>query len=220
VDCGPPAPGRRISRLLAGLLTGLLTGGVGLAAAGGMVLLTAAPASAHARLKSITPVHKSVQAAAPAEVVLTFNEPVNRRYTEIKVTGPGRADVGAGEPRVERAVVRRRLGPLPAPGRYVVAYRTVSVDGHVVAGEREFTYRPAGTPAPAAPGSPGAAESGPPAGQAAGGGPARGAYDDAEAGAGERGPAGAPWGLIALGGAAVALGAGAAVAVRRGRRAG
>jgi len=120
------------------------------AATGVVIMLTAAPASAHAELESITPGQKSVQTASPREVTLTFNEPVNRRFTVIKVTGPGGAAVGSGAPTVDRDVVRQPLAPLSQPGSYQVAYRTVSVDGHIISGSRTFTFQPeiADTPTP------------------------------------------------------------------------
>jgi methionine-rich copper-binding protein CopC len=107
-----------------------------------MIMLAAAPASAHAELESMTPGPKSVQRTTPREVKLTFDEPVNRRFTVIRVTGPAGAAVGSGFPTVEGGVVRQPLLPLTQPGRYQVAYRTVSVDGHIVSGSREFTFKP------------------------------------------------------------------------------
>lgn len=108
-----------------------------------MIMLAATPADAHAALTSITPGDKSVQKAPPSEVKLTFNEPVNRRFTVIRVTGPAGAAVSMGAPAVDRAVVRQPLVPLSKSGRYRIAYRTVSVDGHIISGSREFTFRAA-----------------------------------------------------------------------------
>lgn len=196
-----------LGRGLAGLLAGMV-------AAGALVIGSAGPAAAHARLKSITPEHDSVQTATPSEVVLTFNERINRRYTEIRVTGPGDAAVTSGEPATSGPKVRQRLKPLPKPGRYTVAYRTVSVDGHVISGSRKFTYRPAASP-PATP-VPGAAGSGQagqpdqadPAGQGAAGSEQPGGETSEQS----------PWVLVALGAVAAALVTGAVLAVRRGRR--
>ena len=118
-----------------------------------MIMIAATPANAHAALTSITPGDQSVQKAPPREVKLTFNEPVNRRFTVIKVTDPAGAAVSTGDPTVDRDVVRQPLAPLSQPGRYRVAYRTVSVDGHIVSGSREFTFRPAAVSTPTAPAS-------------------------------------------------------------------
>jgi copper resistance protein C len=163
---------------------------------------------AHAKLKSIAPKHKSVQTATPAEVVLTFNERPKREYTEVRVTGPG-GDAAGGEIAVTGERVRLPLKSLTEAGRYRVAYRTVSVDGHVISGEREFTFRPAerpaGTPASGVP-SPGAT---PGAGGAVGGS----ARADEAAGGSDSSPL--VW--LLLGGVAAALVTGGVVAFVRGR---
>jgi methionine-rich copper-binding protein CopC len=169
------------------------------AATGVVIMLTAAPASAHAELESITPGQKSVQTASPREVTLTFNEPVNRRFTVIKVTGPGGAAVGSGAPAVNRDVVRQPLVALSQAGRYRVAYRTVSVDGHIVSGSREFTFRPSAARTPAAP-----VEPAPSAVPVA----ARTPQNSSSEVLGTQ---------LALGGVAVALVAGAVLTIRRSR---
>jgi methionine-rich copper-binding protein CopC len=170
------------------------------AATGVMIMLAAAPASAHAELESITPGQKSVQTAPPREVRLTFDEPVNRRFTVIKVTGPAGAAVASGVPTVDREVVRQPLVPLSQPGRYQVAYRTVSVDGHIVSGSREFTFRP--DPASTTRASGQAAPPAPPV----------------TAAAPQQDPSSERFGIqLALGGVAVALLAGVALTIRRAR---
>ncbi|MGI5200272.1 copper resistance CopC family protein [Spirillospora sp. CA-108201] len=126
----------------------------------GLVMAPANPAHAHAELKSITPEH-STQTSAPAEAVLTFNQPVNMRFTVVKVTGSDGAGAGSGSPAVDGAVVRQSLMTLTRPGRYQVAYRTVSVDGHVISGSRTFVFRPSATGTATAP--PATGQSGSPA---------------------------------------------------------
>jgi methionine-rich copper-binding protein CopC len=175
-------------------LKALLVGG----ASSMMIMLAATPADAHAALTSITPGDKSVQKAPPREVKLTFNEPVNRRFTVIKVTGPAGAAVSTGAPTVDRDVVRQPLVPLSQPGRYRVAYRTVSVDGHVVSGSREFTFRSA-----AASTRTDSVQTAPPARPVA-----------ASASQHQSGPLGTQ---LALGGVTVALLSGTALTIRRAR---
>lgn len=169
-------------------------------ATGVMIMLGAAPASAHAELESMTPGQKSVQTAPPREVTLTFDEPVNRRFTVIRVTGPAGATVSSGAPTVDRDVVHQQLVPLSKPGRYQVAYRTVSVDGHIVSGSREFTFRPAVASTPTA-----SVQAAPPAPPVAAAAP-------------QQDPSSERFGIqLALGGVAVALLAGVALTVRRAR---
>ncbi|GAA2080332.1 copper resistance CopC family protein [Actinomadura alba] len=175
-----------------------------LIAAGAAVVLSAGPAMAHATLKSITPGDGSVQTSMPPVVVLTFDQPVNRRYTDVRVTGPGGGQAATGDPAVDGAVVRQRLRPLPRPGRYVVAYRTVSADGHVISGSRRFTFRPAIPSGPASPT--------PPTADAA-------AATPVATGNPDEGPStGSSWvALVVLGGVAVALPAASVTAIRRRR---
>lgn len=94
----------------------------------------------------------------PAAVQLVFNEAIDGQFRVVVVTAPSGARVSARSPQVSRAVVRQPLAPLPVAGRYVVTYRVVSADGHVVANRTSFTYAPAGnspgTPTAGAPASP------------------------------------------------------------------
>lgn len=117
-----------------------------------LVIAPSSPALAHAALKSMSPADGSTVRSSPADVVLTFNEPVDGRFTAVKVTDPGGTAVSSGKPQVTDEVVTQRLAPLGVPGRYTVAFRTVSVDGHLVSGRRTFTF---------APGTSGAAGTGP-----------------------------------------------------------
>ncbi|MGI8329331.1 copper resistance CopC family protein [Actinomadura scrupuli] len=171
----------------------------GLAASVAVVAPSAA-AAAHAELKTMSPGHGSVQASAPSEVVLTFDQPVSRRFTAVEVIGPAGARVESGPPTVDRAVVRQPLRPLPPPGRYRVAYRTVSVDGHVVRGAREFTFRPPeGAPSPTVSASRSPAPAAPqPARREASSGP--------------------PWAQLGLAAVVTVLLAVTVLALRRGRR--
>jgi methionine-rich copper-binding protein CopC len=122
-----------------------------LAAAG--VVAAATGASAHATLRSTTPRAGAVVHAPPATVQLTFSEAV-AAPAYVTVTGPGgRADAGAAQ--VRGAVVSARLKDgLPA-GRYTVAFRVVSDDGHPVEASYAFQLAapaasPEAAPAPSA----------------------------------------------------------------------
>jgi methionine-rich copper-binding protein CopC len=102
----------------------------------------AAPASAHASLVGASPPDRSSVETAPAKVMLRFDENI-RAPSVVIVTGPGgrRVDHGA------TAVVDNTAGvhvTVTDPGRYTVAYRVLSADGHPVAGETTFGYRGAG----------------------------------------------------------------------------
>lgn len=98
----------------------------------------AGPAAAHAVLLDTAPADGAALEHAPAEVTLTFNEPV----TPVALTlldAAGRrltagSDVGAHNTRLTL-----RLPPDLPNGGYVASYRVTSVDGHPVAGAILFT---------------------------------------------------------------------------------
>lgn len=94
-------------------------------------------AQAHAHLLHAVPAEGAVLHAAPARVTLTFSEPARLAVLWIA------PEKGA----------RRRIAPLPVdaapeisvplpplqPGRYVLTWRVVGRDGHVVPGELHFS---------------------------------------------------------------------------------
>ena len=104
-------------------------------------LMVAAPASAHAILLSMTPADGSLMMTAPQAVVLTFDAPIQSLGDAVVVTDPEGASVTTGPPVILDATVTQRLASLTVPGRYSVAYRVVSADGHPVERELTFYYR-------------------------------------------------------------------------------
>lgn len=101
-------------------------------------------ATAHAFLQQASPRVGSVVAAGPAEVRLSFSEPVEPAFCVVTVAGP--PGFGGAAPPKAAANDRRILlvpirGPTP-PGRYVVRWRVVSVDSHVTQGDFHFEVRP------------------------------------------------------------------------------
>jgi copper resistance protein C len=127
----------------------------------------AGPASAHASLTSSKPADGATVTEAPAQVELTFSEEI-RSPSTIVVTGPDGTHVQQGPVRIANSTATLALGQITAPGRYIVAYRVVSDDGHPVSGELSFTFAPKtrdaataeATAAAAGSGSPGRPSSG------------------------------------------------------------
>jgi hypothetical protein len=73
----------------------------------------------------------------PTEVVLVLTQPVSASFATVTVTdGQGRS-VSAGRARVSGATVTQPLREI-ADGRYAVAWRVVSADGHPVSGRGSF----------------------------------------------------------------------------------
>ena len=95
------------------------------------------PAEGHASLVSSKPADGSQIAAAPATVELTFSEDVDSGF--IGVTAPDGSTVKASEPRIDDATMSADLAASDQHGRYTMAYRIVSADGHPVSGEITFT---------------------------------------------------------------------------------
>lgn len=124
-------------------------------AAAVLSVLAAAPAAAHTSLVGVDPVDGSTVATTPAAVVLTFTESAVALGTQIVVTGP-QGKVSAGPARLVDRTVRQELVADAPAGRYTVAWRVTSQDGHPLTGEFSFTSTGAGggtatpDPAPAA----------------------------------------------------------------------
>jgi methionine-rich copper-binding protein CopC len=114
-----------VAALAVTLLTGLLYGAA-----------LAPPALAHDALKSSDPA-KNAEVESVTEVRLEFTARV--RVPVVIVRGADNAKFESGKPQVDGTQVTQAVdGPLP-PGRYRIAYRVVSSDGHPIEGEIPFT---------------------------------------------------------------------------------
>ncbi|MEZ7128714.1 copper resistance protein CopC [Nonomuraea sp. AD125B] len=109
-----------------------------LLASGLLVAGTAAPALAHDSLKSSSPA-KGAEVESLDEVRLEFSARV--RLPFVVLNGPGGAQYQAGEPEQDGAVVRQAVKPSLPGGKYTIAYRVVSSDGHPIEGEIPFTLK-------------------------------------------------------------------------------
>ncbi len=99
----------------------------------------AGPALAHAHLVSSTPGDGSTVEAAPARIVLRFDEAVQASSAQVAVTAPDGSAVSTGAAEVLDAVVSADVDALPAAGDYTVGWRIVSADGHPVDGQIVFS---------------------------------------------------------------------------------
>ncbi|MEU2435259.1 copper resistance protein CopC [Streptomyces rubradiris] len=119
----------------------------------GLLLVAAAPASAHAVPRAADPVDGTVLRTAPRHVTLGFSEPVGLPADSFRVYDPGNhrvrtapADHAPGRSDTARITLPDRL----APGTYTVAWRVVSADSHPVSGALTFSVGER-TAAPSAP---------------------------------------------------------------------
>ena len=101
-------------------------------------------ANAHAHLKEAQPAEGSVMKAAPANIVLKFSEAA--RLTALTVQKEGEAEQKLAPlpsaPAAEVSVPAPKL----APGKYVLNWRVVSDDNHIMSGKLHFTVDPNATP--------------------------------------------------------------------------
>ena len=115
------------------------------------VVVTSPTAQAHAELVGMSPAIDSVVTQAPSSVVLTFADALQDLGAAVIVTAPSGAHLESGAPVIAGNTATQRLLPLTEPGRYTVAYRVVSQDGHPVERQVGFTFAPGGTASAAAP---------------------------------------------------------------------
>ncbi|MFF0108907.1 copper resistance CopC/CopD family protein [Streptomyces hirsutus] len=106
----------------------------------GALLAGAAPASAHAALTGSDPRQGTVVDKAPAQVSLTFSEPVAVSDDALRVLDPKGERVDKGDPAGASGTTYtvQLLGGLP-DGTYTVTYQVVSADSHPVAGAFTFS---------------------------------------------------------------------------------
>ncbi|MBL1111400.1 copper resistance protein CopC [Streptomyces sp. 110] len=124
------------------------------AAVGGLLacatlIATARPAAAHTALTGSAPDDGATVATSPDQVSLSFNDPMDARYSRVAVTGSSGRAVTTGAPEVEGRTVTQALAADTPPGRYTVGYRVVSADGHPVSGRFGFTVAALRTTSPA-----------------------------------------------------------------------
>jgi len=123
-------------------VSGRLIGAVVAGALAAAALVPAAGA-AHAFLVKSAPAGRATLAHAPERVQLWFNERLEPAYSSISVWDAAGAQVDARNGAVSADDARRLDLPLPplGPGRYVVRFRVLSVDGHVVESSLPFTIK-------------------------------------------------------------------------------
>jgi methionine-rich copper-binding protein CopC len=113
------------------------------AAALAVTLAVPAAARAHAFLVKSAPSARATLVRAPDRVQLWFNERLEPAYSSISLWNAAGAKVDGGSGGVSAEDPRRLDLTVPAlaPGRYVVRFRVLSVDGHVVESSVPFTVK-------------------------------------------------------------------------------
>jgi copper resistance protein C len=96
---------------------------------------------AHAQLQQSDPVQGATLTAPPKDLVLTFSERLEPRFSGIVVTDAQSHDMEADKPKISGVSMSVRLKQLPA-GVYHVAWHVVSVDTYRTEGTYDFTVKP------------------------------------------------------------------------------
>ncbi|WP_155612976.1 copper resistance CopC/CopD family protein [Paenibacillus woosongensis] len=97
--------------------------------------------SAHAYIVASSPGENEVLEEAPAQVSITFNEPIEQAFHSIQVTDSSGQQATAGESRMDDAHSARLIADLKPElpdGIYTVNYKVLSSDGHTVTGTFPF----------------------------------------------------------------------------------
>jgi copper transport protein len=110
---------------------------IGAVVAAVALLLGYGTAAAHAELISITPADGEIVDVAPAEVVLTFSEPVSLTGGSVRVLDDDANDVATATT-LENETVTVELAAGLANGTYTVVWEVVSVDSHRISGASVF----------------------------------------------------------------------------------
>jgi methionine-rich copper-binding protein CopC len=112
--------------------------------AGALLLLgCSALALAHTHLVKAIPADGGTLTTSPAKFVLTFAEPVKMTALSLQKDAEPAKKIGPlpTAPAAEIAV----LAPQLAAGKYVLSWRAVGDDGHVMPGKLTFTMAAAGS---------------------------------------------------------------------------
>ncbi|MGE0236883.1 copper resistance CopC family protein [Methylocystis sp.] len=105
-----------------------------------LLIAGATSAFAHSFLVDATPSSKEHVAASPKTIKLRFGGGVEPPYSKITIETPDGKILGEGNtgvPGKPRELTAN--SPDLAPGKYIVRYRVLSSDGHIVEGNYEFT---------------------------------------------------------------------------------
>ena len=108
-----------------------------------LIVLFPSPVSAHAFLVKSVPAARATLFASPAKIQLWFNERLEPRYSSISVLDSDGKRVDLDNALVSTEDPKQLvIGVKPLQsGRYIVKFRVLSVDGHVVEQSFPFTIR-------------------------------------------------------------------------------
>jgi methionine-rich copper-binding protein CopC len=105
-----------------------------------MLVSNAMIASAHSFPESESPTAGQKLAAAPSEVSIKFDAPIEKLFAKLEVTGADGQNLAVGSPQVSDDGIQLsvKLGSLK-PGDYTVKWAVVCIDTHHTNGSYTFT---------------------------------------------------------------------------------
>lgn len=106
-----------------------------------MALMYTGQVFAHASLVKAEPARRAVLSTAPIQVRLWFNEEIEAAYASLSVLDENKKPITDNKVVVHPEDPKSIVLDLPAmqAGQYTVKFRVLSVDGHVVDSEYNFT---------------------------------------------------------------------------------
>jgi methionine-rich copper-binding protein CopC len=110
-----------------------------IALSGALLFVSAQQAFPHAQLSGSTPADESVLETGPQDIILDFSEPVRLTALSIQDESGDKRDLAPLPTSADRHFAIS--APSVPAGRYVVAWRVVSADSHVMTGEFGFSIR-------------------------------------------------------------------------------
>ena len=100
-------------------------------------------AQAHAKIESSQPKADSVLPAAPKEIRLQFNEPLEAAFSKVQLVDAKEADIALPKITLDKANPKVMFTALPPlqPGQYRVRWTAMTHDGHKVKGQFAFRVK-------------------------------------------------------------------------------
>lgn len=117
--------------------------------AGAALVALVATAQAHTHLKSAVPAEGSTVTASPERITLMFSEAA--RVTALTLQKDGEKEQKLVPLPTEATAHVSVPVPNLAPGKYLVSWRVVSDDNHIMSGKLHFTVAPGAANAAAKP---------------------------------------------------------------------
>lgn len=109
-----------------------------------LTTISTAPSHSHSTLVSSLPKSDAILSAAPASIILNFNEDIlelkGKQISTISLASVAGRKIALKKPLIKANILTARITPpILKAGKYRVSYRVVSADGHVITGGYTFT---------------------------------------------------------------------------------